>query len=402
MRILIAALLLVGLMLTACDTNGTSQGPVVVVATDAPPDIGFSTYRHESGVFSIRVPPNWVIDELPDESGVRVQFSVLEDDQSVVRLSVYVVNTGSPMTREAFLSAADAYQPPADVASFEWEPVGAPVDQGDGSRRLTGIRHYPISGSRALNIFLQGNGTYFSALEMDVTGATDETIRALTAVANTFRIFPNASLDVGEVAAASSSFSGDVGFDSLTVWSDDANGFNITGRVLNLTDHALEAIRVTGYLYDSRDNRLSEKSLIVTTDVLASGGSAPFRLRFEGGRPSTAVRYEMHAAAREANTANSTYYGPENFDIAENEAFYNTNGNLVISGQVANTGSRLVRNVKVVVGILDENDNVVAAETVFIDKDQLLPGEVGNYEVVVFESGGAGIRYELSVMGIAE
>jgi hypothetical protein len=44
----------------------------------------------------------------------------------------------------------------------------------------------------------------------------------------------------------------------------------------------------------------------------------------------------------------------------------------------------------------------VAAETVFIDKDQLLPGEAGSYEVVIYDVGGPAVRYELGVMGTAE
>ncbi|MCI0714491.1 MAG: hypothetical protein L0154_30335 [Chloroflexi bacterium] len=401
MRILLLSLLFLTLLVTACDNNNDPQEPIVVVATNAAPDSGFNTYQHPSEVFSIRVPPNWVVDELPDENGVRVQFSVLEDTESIVRLTVYVVNAGLPMTRETFLAASDSYQPPEDIADFDWQPIGSPIDMSDGSRRVTGVRVYPLTGARALNIFMQGNGTYFSALEIDVTDASEETIQRLNAVANTFRVNPDASMEVGEVVAASS-FTGDVGFDSLMNWNDDAGGFNITGRVLNLTNSALEAVRVTGYLFDTNDNRLTEKSLILTTDVLQAGGTAPFRLRFEGGRPSTAVRFEMHAAARVANLNNSDFYGPENFDVQENDAYYNDNGKLVISGQVANIGSRLAKGVKVVIGMLDENNNVVGAETVFINKDELLPADVGTYDVAILDVGGAAVRYELSVMGQAE
>ena len=399
LRFTLIILLLSAFILSACDTPNDGQ-PVILVATKQGPDAGFVTYQHNTGVFSIRVPATWVVDELPDAQGVRVQFSVLEETQSVVRLTVYIVNTGSPMTREAFLAASETYQPPDDLSGFEWVLMDGPSDQADGSRRLSGIRQYPLSGARALNIFMQGSGSYFAVLELDVTDASSETMQDLAAVVNTFRLDTNVNLNVGEVVAATTSFTGDVGFDSFVHWVDSDGGFNITGRVVNLTETPLEAIRITSYLYDSRNNQLSEKSLILTTELLNIASTAPFRLRFEGGRPSTAIRYELHAAARIADLSRSNFYGPENFNIEQNPAYYSDSGNLVLSGQLINQGTLIAQNVKVIVGVLDEANNIVAAETVFIDKNELRPGELGNYEVVVYDVGGAPVRYELTVMGI--
>ena len=180
-------------------------------------------------------------------------------------------------------------------------------------------------------------------------------------------------------------------------------GFNITGRVVNNADYPIEAVRLTGYLFDARSNQLSEKSAILTTDILAPGETAPFRLRFDSGRPSTVMRYELHAAARAAEeTTLRNFYSKGNFTVVDNGTIYNENGFLVISGQLANNGSRLVRFVKVIVSIYDGQNNLVATETAFIDKDQLLPGEAGSYEVVMYDVGGPAIRYELNVMGTAE
>lgn len=401
-KIIVLLFILSTLGLSACQDNPDDNAPLVIVATSAAPDAGFYTYRHESGVFSIRIPPNWVADNLPDPNGVRVQFSNLEGTESVVRLTVYVVNTGTPMTREGFLNAAAAYQPPEDVANYGWQLIEDPIDQSDGSRRLVGVRTYPTIGPRAMNIFLQGNGSYFSALETDVTDADENLINTLAAVVNTYRVNSSVALQIGEVTGVTS-FTGVIGFDSYTAWSDSDGGFNITGRVVNNADYAVEAVRLTGYLFDSRSNRLSEKSSILTTDILAPGEGAPFRLRFDGGRPSTVVRYELHAAARASeDTVLLNFYDKSNFTVQSNDPFYNESGFLVVSGQLSNNGSRLVKLIKVVVSIFDDQNNIVATETVFIDKDQLLPGEAGSYEVVMYDVGGPAIRYELNVMGTAE
>jgi hypothetical protein len=110
-----------------------SNDPVFVVATPIPPDANFVTYNHSSGVFSLRVPPDWIAGELPDANGVRVQFTALEGDQAITRLSVYIVNTGQPMTPEMFAEAANAYQPPSDWRRMAGRKSTAPTS--DGSRR---------------------------------------------------------------------------------------------------------------------------------------------------------------------------------------------------------------------------------------------------------------------------
>jgi hypothetical protein len=107
-----AGAVLIALALAACGTGGAQiDDPVIIVASPVPPDADFVRYEHPSGVFSLRMPPDWIAGELPDSHGVRVQFTALEGSQAVTRLSVYVVNTGQPMTPEAFAQAVNACRP---------------------------------------------------------------------------------------------------------------------------------------------------------------------------------------------------------------------------------------------------------------------------------------------------
>lgn len=388
------------LTMTACNSTDNSE-PLVQVATSSAPDEGFVTYRHQSGVFSLRMPRTWIPNNLPDENGLRVEFSQLEGNQSVVRLTVYIVNTGTPMTRDAFLKTANAYLPEDDPAGYQWKAIEPPIDQADGSRRVVGIRTYPTIGPRALNIFMQPNGRYFSVLEADVTDADPATLDSLRAVVNTLRVDQEVLIDQGEVVAGLT-YTGNISFDGYYSWEDPDGGFNLTGIVVNNQNTAIEAIRLTGYLFDARGNQLSEETSILTQAVLRPNESAPFRLRFEGGRPTTAVRYEVHAAARIADFAAQDFYGQENFTIERNPVYYNEAGNLVISGQLANNGSRLTKEVRIIVSVFNDQNQVVATQTQFINKDTLLPGEVDSYEVVVYEIGGAPVRYDLTVVGVAE
>lgn len=398
--LLLTGALAVGL-LAGCGGHVSSNDPVFVVATPAAPDSGFTTYRHSSGVFSLRIPPGWIAGELPDPNGVRVQFTALEGDQAVTRLSVYVVNTGQPMTPELFAGAANAYQPPADVAGLGWQEISR-ADMRDGSRRLVGVRHYPTLGARSLNIFLQGTGALFSALEVDVTDADTALLDTLAVVTNTLRVFPDAELTVGTVSQAGAgvtSFTGVIGFNGYFAWTDRSGVFHISGEAVNTTPQPLEAIRLSGVLYDAQGRRLDEKSDVLWVDVLGPGQGAPFDLRFEGGRPPAAVRYELNAAGRGADFLQRSFYGPENFAIANDRAEYNAQGHLVVRGDLANIGPGVAEAVEVVVAIWDGEGRVVAAEQVFVSRPQLVPQEAIAFEVPFYELGGSAITYTLTALG---
>lgn len=391
-------LLIVGL--AACIDGGGTAAPLVMVATRAPLDAGFQTYEHPSGVFSIRVPPQWIPDQLPFESGVRVQFTSVENNERVVRLTVAIINTGEPLTAEAFARAVQAYQPQEDGT---WTATAPPAAMSDGSVRLQGLRDYPTIGTRGYNIFLQGNGTYFSAIEVDVTGADGVMLQTLFAAVNTFRVNTNFPLEIGEVKPASvTSASGVLGFENYTHWEDSNGGFNITGEVTNLADIPLEAVRLTAFLFDAQDNALAERSTILAYDVLAPGESAPFRIRFDSGRPSITVRYEIQGAARAAAFSQASFYGSENFLIGEDRAFYNTNGFLTVAGLVQNNNSKLATSIRVLVAVVDEEGKVVAVQDTFINKDQLLPGEATSFEVTFDELGGSAYKYKILVQGTTE
>ena len=401
MRIFFAALMIT-LLVAGCGGEAIqSNDPVFVVATPVPPDANFVTYRHPTGAITLRIPPDWIAGELPDPNGIRVQFTALEENQAVTRLSVYLVNTGQPMTPEAFAQAANAYQPPEDLVSYNWQEFER-VDMSDGSRRLTGIRTYPTLGPRTLNVFLQGDGAFFTALEVDVTDAPVAMLETLTSVVNTYQVNRDAEVEVGTVqqaAASVTSYTGVIGFNGYHAWSDREGVYHLTGEAVNTTSTALEAIRLSGVLFDAQGRRLAEQSDILPIDVLGPGQGVPFDLRFEGGKPATTVRYELQVAAREAEYALSGFYGPENFAVANDTADYNAQDNLVVRGQLANVGANIAESVKVIAAIWDDQGHVVAAETVYITRPQLVPQEAVTFEIPFYELGGSALTYTLVVVG---
>jgi hypothetical protein len=308
------------------------------------------------------------------------------------------------MTPEAFAQAVNAYQPPADLVDYGWQEIES-IDEPDLSHRIVGIRTYPMLGPRSLNIFLQRSGSFFSALEVDITDADPAMLDTLRAVVNTFQVNPDAELAVGTVeqaAAGVTSYSGVMGFHGYYTWTDGSGTFHITGEVMNNTTEALGAVRLSAVLYDSLSRRLDEQSDILSVDVLGPGQSAPFDLRFEQGRPASMVRYELNVASRESGYMQGAFYGPENFDVANEQAVYNEQNNLVVRGELANIGTSAARSVKVVVAIWDDQARVVGAETVFITKELLVPQEASPFEVTFYDVGGPAVTFTLTVVGVVD
>jgi len=133
--------------------------------------------------------------------------------------------------------------------------------------------------------------------------------------------------------------------------------------------------------------------------VLEPGEAVPFDLRFEGGKPASAVRYELNVAGRQADYALQAYYGPDNFAVANDRAIYNDRGTLVIQGELANTGPRIATAVKIVVAIWDDQGHIVATQTVYVARPQLVPQEAVTFEVPFYDLGGPAVTYTLTVLG---
>lgn len=375
------------------------SGTVVLVATPVAPDGGFHTYRHPSGAFTIRLPSDWAVRDVSRDNAVRVEFSPPANEG--LPLSVFVVNTGQVLDTGTLLRLIDEYQATFNGNHDLYTETGRNA-QGDGSWRVIGVRVTPI-GTRQLNTFIQADKTFLSALEADITNATPARLDQLRAVINTFRADPSAVLNTSAVSAqptpGANTASGSILFDGLLDWSDSTGGWNINGQLTNNATSAVEAVRITALLYDGEGRILAEQPDVIPNEVIAGGGSAPFTIRFRSGKPAQAVRYELQASARNADYNLPNYVAPENFVKGNETATYNAQGFLTIGGDVVNGTKQLAKFIRVTVTVFDDQGRVVGAESAFVQKPELLPGEVSKYEVTFFQLAGSAVRFLTKVEG---
>jgi hypothetical protein len=380
--------------MAACDSK-----PVVVVATPPPPDANFRTYRHTSGVFSLRLPADWAVRDVSQPGALRVEFSPPANPG--LPLTVYIVNTGAALTASALLDYLDRYQNAVNQGASYHEISRSA--QGDGSWRVVGVRQSPI-GPRTLNTFLQADGPFLTAAEIDLTGYTEAQLLTMRAVLNTLRVdsgamIPSGALEAALPAPETGQTVGTVAFSSLHTWTTPAGDFVINGLVTNRSGSSLEAVIVTASLYDAQGSLLAEQQTVAPLEILADGGVSPFGVRFRGGKPSQTVRFELDAAARYAEYALQTHLKEDKFIRGNDKASYNAAGLLTVSGDVVNQSGGPAYFVKAVVTVFDDQSRVVGFSSVFLQKSPLLPGDVDRFEVTFPELGGGAIRYALALEG---
>ncbi|MEP7284850.1 MAG: FxLYD domain-containing protein [Chloroflexota bacterium] len=381
------------LLLAACDAN-----PVVVVATPVPPDAAFRKYQHPSGVFSLRLPPDWSVRDVSRADSIRVEFS--PPSNNGLPMTVYVVNTGTVLDSPALLDAINKYQAVVNGDAQVYNEVGRNA-QGDGSWRLAGVRQTPI-GPRQLNTFMQADKTFISAIEVDVTGANEAMLQTLRTVINTYRVDPTAVINASAIQADSAGVtttSGVLAFGGLYTWTNNQGTFIVNGQVTNKSGGPLEAIRVSALLYDAQNNPVAEQANVIPIEVLADGGITPFTVQFKSGKPSQAVRLELQAAGRNAEYALKTHLGDDQFIKGNDKATYNAGGYLTIGGDVVNRTQGAAHFVKATITVYDDQQRVVATDSAFVTKPDLLPGDSARFEVTFFEIGGSVARYVITVEG---
>ncbi len=366
---------------------------------------GFVTYVHPSGVFTLSMPPDWVVSDTSDDVALNVAFSTPNAPEPLI--SVYVVSLDAVRVAAAIAdnggedemdTLASVYQKAFyTLTDATYKEIGRDP-QPDGSLRLRFLIDSP-QGTSQHNDFLQIVGPYFVALRTRLPDDQAQ-LRTLGRVINTLSVNVTSGWMSAIPRTAQASAPPDlIEFASLNAWVDRNGGFVIVGQVVNNASQAVEFVRINAQLYDAGGGLLIEQDDFVSSDRLLPGEYAPFSIVFSDGLPPETVRYDLEASARYADFAEDTFYGPENFAL-NSQAEFEESGLLVISGQVRNEGNLTASLVKVIVTIFDDQQRVVATDTTLVDVQKLAPGEVSTFRVEFFELGGTPSTFLVTAQGV--
>ncbi len=369
----------------------------------------FITYSHPSGVFTLNVPPDWVINDVSNNYAINVEFSPPNTAEPLVGMYVLSLDKmTAPVSTPVAPGAPTPVPPPPDLgtlastyertlyavrgASFQ-EAAREPMP--DGSLR---IKFFLNSGGKISqhNDFVQVIGPYFVALRTRLPDDPAQ-FRTVSLIVNTMTVNPLSSW-ASIVQTGDSKPQDAVGFTSLNAWVGRNGAFQIAGQVVNNAPIGLEFVRIQAQLYDAEDRLLATHDDFVSSDLIIPGQYAPFSILFSDGMPPGTARYELHASARYADLTTGTFYGPENFDVTTQSQIDDT-GQLILSGQVTNHGAQTANLVKVIVTLFDDQQRVIATDTSLVDQQQLAPGQNANYSVTFSELGGTPSSFIVTAQG---
>ncbi|MCC6905505.1 MAG: hypothetical protein IT326_06645 [Anaerolineae bacterium] len=396
---LIAAL--AALLLTGCLVEEAQ--PELVDPTE------FVAYVHSSGVFTLALPPDWIVNDTSDANAINVQFSPPGSPEPLI--TIYTINLESLQAANPQIGDAASGGLNMDALTqtyitnfyvsntFVLKDLASDV-QPDGSTRLRFLTD-SVTGTMQHNDFIQIAGPYFVAMQIRIPLDLAQN-RTLGRIVNTLSVNPQAGWTSAVVQPEESEGSSDaIAFTSLNTWVDRSGGFTVAGQVRNNSPGALEFIRINARLVDAQNRVLFEQDDFVSSDLIKPNEYAPFSIVFSDGLPPGTVRFDLSASARYANSATSTFYGADNFALTSGASF-DENGLLLIGGQVRNDGNQSASLVKVIVTIFDEEGRVAGTDTTLVDQQRLAPGEATDYSVAFAELGGSANTFLVTVQGIVE
>jgi hypothetical protein len=175
--------------------------------------------------------------------------------------------------------------------------------------------------------------------------------------------------------------------------------FFITGEVANFGDALLIDIPVQAVLRTDNGLSVMEATDSVMGYGVPPGSFAPFSLRFGQGQPALTTRFELTLGneAWESNPA-AVILGQDELTWAD-ESSFTEDGDLLVSGTITNVSAQSIRNLRAVVTVFDDAQNVIAAGFTDLTVPQLAPDETSPFQIRVPEMGGEPAHYIVNVQG---
>lgn len=374
---------------------GCSGGAVVFAPPPPPLDVSPLVYTQSAGVFSVSVPRNWSVYEQNTTVVASASFTPPGDNQPA--LQFVVMNTGEPANSSTLAALIDRYQQQIrpDVAYYSEVSRQA---MGDGSWRISGIRHLHGGLSQPLNTFIQQSGTLLSIIQVLVSNDVSR-MTQLQQIINTFVVNSQAVLEASDPKVLSYASLSDVEFLHIAAWTTPQNVFFITGEVANRGATQLTDIPVRAVLKSTDGVPIAEAVDTVMGYSLPAGSFAPFSLRFGQGQPALATTFELSLGNADWKPQlDRVVYGQDELKWQDQSSF-EADGSMSIQGTVQNIGQKPVLAPRVVATIFDSSGNVIAAG--FVDLAAALnPSDVTDFRILVPEMGAQPANYIVNVQAL--
>jgi hypothetical protein len=374
---------------------GCGSGAVVFAPPPPPADISALLYTQPASVFSVSVPRNWSVYEQNTTVVAASAFTPTGEDQPAIEFAV--MNTGQPSNSSTLASLLDRYQQQIRPDVTYYSEINRQA-MGDGSWRISGLRHLPGALTQPVNTFIQQSGTFLSVIDVLVSSDAKR-MAQLQEIINTFAVNLDAKLEVADPKVLAYASPSAVEFLHISTWTTPKNVFFITGEVANRGITQLTDIPVRAVLKTADGVPIAEAVDTVMGYSLPPGGFAPFSLRFGQGQPAQTTTFDLQLGNADwKSQTDRAVYGQDELKWDDKSSF-EADGTMVIEGTVTNISQNPILSPRVVATVFASSGSVIAAG--FVDLTAALnPSDTTTFRILVPEMGGQPANYIVNVQAL--
>lgn len=380
-----------------CLFAGCSSGTVVFAPTPPPPDLSPMRYTHPGGAFSLVAPRHWTLHEQNTTALASAAFSIPGETEP--SLLFVVMNPGIELNSQTFGDLITQYQTQVrpDVERYTEQSRQA---MGDGSWRMTGIRHTPLGVTQQVNTFIEYSGDLIGIIDVvlpdDIMQRYD-----LQAIVNSFEINPDAALQAAPLSSLTVASPTGLSLLHVSTWTTPAGVFFITGEVANYGGEPVANIPIKAVLRSSDGLNVAEAEDLVMGYGVPPGGFAPFSLRFGQGQPALAQDYELILGGQNWQPETGAQLLHPEALVLTSESSREQDGRLIVSGTVRNVSEQTAREVRVTISVFNTEQQVIAAGFTQLEGGALPPNAEAPYQIVVPEMGGEPANFIVTAQGLS-
>lgn len=373
--------------------TGCSGGAVVFAPTPPPPDLSPLRYEHPGGAFSVTVPRNWSVTAQNTTALAAAAFAPPGSDEPALRFAV--ISLGQLVTSAALGDFITDYQ--SSVHAFDTVEVSRQA-MGDGSWRLSSLRHGAGGVAQPVNTFFEAEGALVGITEVLIPDSAAE-LQERQRIINTLVINASAALEAATASVLAYASGSALDFVNVATWTTPAGAFLITGEVANTGGGWLTNVPVKAVLRSADGLPVAETADVVMGYGIPPGGFAPFSLRFGQGQPALAASFDLSLGGPDWQPETAgTILGQDTLNWTD-ESSVNASGQLVITGTVVNNGSQPARSLRAIVTVFNAAQRVIGAGYGDITP-QLAAGDSTSFQISLPETGGSAANYILTIQGL--
>lgn len=374
--------------------------PSPTIQPTSTPDVALlpDLYEGGNGLFAIRHPSGWTIEDLSDGGELLVRLNAPSAEQQAV--VVNLVNTGGELAERQIPTLVESYldnffQSQRDLVTLTREA------DADGVQRVSAVGPGESAEEQLhLEFRFAPRGTLFTTLILMASEADwPQAAPVLGAMANSFQLHSEQAgraLPPPELPATAAE---GLSLANQTVYTATTGTLYLVGEVVNEGETAYEDVRITARLIDANGATVGSETWNTKRALLAPGARSPVVVIFSTVPAGGWARVETAVAA-----APATFYPDQlhpSLVIEDDAGAEATFGDYRVSGRVVNTGEMDARQVEVIGTLYAADGRVLGVESTVLDVPLLATRNSLPFDLVFFgKAEGEVARYEVVAQGL--